>query len=137
MKANKNLMGGFGNQIDLLNTMGGGLSMTSVNLEETSYAYVVKVKTPSLQGEAYHIEVNGNQLIIYTILSKQTELSAEQEEGSQKVLIPSFIRSFPLPPLVVDKNRIEAVFEEGELKVIVPKNPQVEEKPRKIEIRYN
>jgi HSP20 family molecular chaperone IbpA len=61
---------------------------------------------------------------------------AEQEENTQRVLIPSFIRSFPLSPFV-DKDRIEAVFEAGELKVIVPKNPQPEEKPRKIEIRYN
>jgi HSP20 family protein len=136
MKANKNLMGGFGNQIDLLNTMGGGLSMTSVNVAETQHGYIIKVKTPSLQGEAYQIEVNQNQLIIYTILNNHAELLAEQEENTQRVLIPSFIRSFPLSPFV-DKDRIEAVFEAGELKVIVPKNPQPEEKPRKIEIRYN
>ena len=134
MKLNKNLLGGFGNQIDLLNTMGGGMSMTSLNIMETEHGYVINVKSPSLNSEAYHIEINQNQLVVYTLLNKQTQLQSDQEAESQKAIIPSFIRSFPLPESV-SKKGIEAVFEEGELKILVPTKPRTKEKTRKIEIR--
>jgi HSP20 family protein len=134
MKPNKNLLGVFGNQIDLLNTMGGGLSMTSLDIAETEHGYAINVKTPSLSSEAYHIEINQNQLIIYTLLNKQAQMYSEQETEGPKAIIPSFIRSFPLPEFV-NKKGIEAVFEEGELKILVPVKPRTEEKPRKIEIR--
>jgi HSP20 family protein len=134
MKLNKNLMGGFGNQIDLLNTMGGGMSLTLVNLAETPHGYVINVKTPSLNSEAYHVEINQNQLIIYTLLNKVSQVQSGQETNGQQVIIPSFVKAFPLPDFV-DKNRIEASFEEGELRVLVPVKPRTEEKPRKIEIK--
>jgi HSP20 family protein len=134
MKLNKNWTGGFGKQIDWLNTIGGGMSLTSVNLAETPYGYVINVKTPSLNSEAYHVEINQNQLIIYTILNKAGQLQPGQESNGQEVMIPSFVKAFPLPDFV-DKKQIEATFEEGELRVLVPVKPRTEEKPRKIEIK--
>jgi HSP20 family protein len=134
MKSNKNLLGVFGNQIDLLNTMGGGLSMTSLDIAETDHGYVINVKTPSLNSEAYHIEINQDQLIVYTLLNQQAQVQADYEGEGQQAIMPSFIRSFPLPAFV-NKKGIEAVFEEGELKILVPTKPRTEEKPRKIEIR--
>lgn len=134
MKLNKHLTGGFGNQIDWLNTMGGGMSLTSVDIAETPYGYVINVKTPSLNSEAYHVEINQNQLIVYTLLNQASQVQPGRERNDQSVIIPSFIKSFPLPDFV-DKKRIEATFEEGELRVLVPVKPQTQEKPRKIEIK--
>ena len=134
MKLNKHLTGGFGNQIDWLNTMGGGMSQTSVNLVQTPHGYVINVKTPSLNSEAYHVEINQNQLIIYTLLNQAIQVQPGQETDGQQVIIPSFVKAFPLPDFV-DKKQIEATFEEGELRVLVPVKPRTEEKPRKIEIK--
>ena len=134
MKLNKNLMGSFCNQIDLLNTMGGGMSLTSVSIAETPHGYVINVKTPSLNNEAYHVEINQNQLIIYTLLNTAGQVQPGQETNGQQVVLPSFVKAFPLPDFV-DKKRIEATFEEGELRVLVPVKPRTEEKPRKIEIK--
>ena len=135
MKLNKNLMGSFGNQIDLLNTMGGGMSLTSVSIAETPHGYVINVKTPSLNREAYHVEINQNQLIIYTLLNTAGQVQPGQETNGQQVVLPSFVKAFPLPDFV-DKKQIEATFEEGELRVMVPVKPRTEEKPRKIEIKF-
>jgi|GEM_PF-594986 len=135
MKLNKNLMGSFGNQIDLLNTMGGGMSLTSVSIAETPHGYVINVKTPSLNSEAYHVEINQNQLIIYTLLNTAGQVQPGQETNGQQVVLPSFVKAFPLPDFV-DKKQIEATFEEGELRVMVPVKPRTEEKPRKIEIKF-
>ena len=136
MKINRNLMGGFGNQIDLLNTLSGGTSMSTVNVSETPQGLAIRVKTPSLGGNAYNIEVNNNQLVIYTVLNRHGRTEPGDEENAQRIVIPSFIRTFPLPDFV-DKENIEAAFEDGELRVIVPLQPRTEEKPRRIDIRQN
>ncbi|MBC7920896.1 MAG: Hsp20 family protein [Ferruginibacter sp.] len=136
MKIDRNLMGGFGNQIDLLNTLSGGISMATVNVSETPQGLTIRIKTPSLGGDAYNIEVNNNQLVVYTVLNHHGRLEFGDEENAQRAVIPSFIRTFPLPSFV-DKDHIEAAFEEGELKVIVPLQPRTEEKPRRIDIRQN
>lgn len=126
-------MGEFGHQIDLLNTLGGGISMTTVNITDTPQGFVIRIKTPSLTSEAYNIEINQNQLIIYIVLNNAL-LNSDKEVNSKQVVIPSFVKTIPLSDLV-DKQRIEAISEEGELRIIVPRKPQVEEKPRKIDIK--
>ena len=136
MKANKNLMGSFGNQIDLLNTLSGGISMTSVEVDETPHSVVIRMKTPAVSGDAYNIEMARNQLTIYTLLNNRAGLRVDQEEKAPRVFIPSFVKAFPLPAHA-DGANIEASFEEGELRVIIPLNPLMEEKPRRIMIKHN
>ena len=134
MKINKNLLGGFGNQIDLLNTLSGGISMSTVDVSETPQGLAIRIKTPSLGSDFYNIEVNNNQLIVYTVLKGHERAEPGDEENAPRGIIPSFIRTFPLPNFV-DKDHIEAAFEDGELKVIVPLQPRTEEKPRRIDIQ--
>jgi HSP20 family protein len=135
MKANNNILGEFGQQIDLLNTLGGGISMTTVNVTNTPQGFVIRIKTPSLSSEAYNIEINQNQLIIYSVLPSYTPLQHSEEVNPKPIAIPSFLKVFPLSDLV-DIKGIEAISEEGELRVIVPLKPRIEEAPRKIDIKH-
>ncbi len=128
-------MGEFGQQIDLLNTLGGGISMTTMNTTDTPQGFIIRIKTPSLSSEAYNVEINQNQLIIYAVLNNYALMEHGKEVKPKRVVIPSFLKTFPLSDLV-DKKGIEAISEEGELRIIVPLKPQVEEKPRKIDIKH-
>ena len=71
MKTNKNILGVFGSQIDMLNTLGGGISMTSMDVTKTPHNLLITLRTPSLDGEAYTIEVNQNQLVVYSVINNR------------------------------------------------------------------
>ncbi|CAN5115686.1 hypothetical protein BH23BAC1_BH23BAC1_14030 [soil metagenome] len=128
MKFNKDLITEIANQIDLLNTINGGVSMTSVDIIQGEDNFTIKVKTPGINKYAYHVEISNNKLLIFTLLQ------VDKIEGT--VQVPSFVKYFPIPK-DVDSDEIEAVYEDGVLKVIVPFNKDnLVQKQRKIDINY-
>lgn len=128
MKFNKEILTEIANQIDLLNTINGGVSMTSVNIVQGEDNFTIKVKTPGINKYAYHVELNNNKLLIYTLLQ------VEKNDGA--VQVPSFVKYFPIPK-DVNSDEIEAVYEGGELNVIVPFNSYNQgQNQRKIDINY-
>lgn len=133
MKANKNLLGNLGPQIDLLNTLGGGISMTTLNMYETEHSLVISVQTPSIPGDNYLIEVKQRNLYIYSMLKINSFNKSEQL--SNELSVPAFVKVFPLP-ITVDENKIEANYENGELKIILPFRPKSDNEPKKIKINY-
>jgi HSP20 family protein len=127
MKFNKDLLTEIANQIDLINTINGGVSMTSVNIIQEADHYIIKVKTPGINKFAYHVELTNNKILIYTLL--------KVDKRDSEVEVPSFIQYFPIPN-EVNTDDIQADFEDGELKVKVPFNNEQEQMVRKININY-
>jgi HSP20 family protein len=128
MKFNKDILTEIANQIDLLITINGGVSMTSVDIVQGVDNFTIKVKTPGINKYAYQVEINNNKLLIYTLIQ------VERNEGA--VQLPSFVKYFPIPK-DVNFDEIEAVYEDGELKVIVPYNTENKvQNQRKIDINY-
>lgn len=108
-----NAFKGLGNQLDKLNTISGGVVMTSMDLLQNQDGFVANVSTPTLGEENYHIEVQNNQLRLFVFLNDSLHTS------DAKAKVPSFFRVFPIPPFV-DGEKIEAVFENNELKIYAP-----------------
>ncbi|MDQ3534389.1 MAG: Hsp20 family protein [Bacteroidota bacterium] len=127
MRFSKNFPNEIINHFDLLNTISGGVSMTSVNVLVQDNQFIIKVHTPGLNRFAYHVEVINNMVFIYSLLS----LGKSEEE----IQVPSFVKYIPLPNNA-NAEEIHAVHEDGELKVIVPVNTQQNHKQRKINIEY-
>jgi HSP20 family protein len=127
MKFNKEILTEIANQIDLINTINGGVSMTSVNVVQEDDHFIIKVKTPGINKFAYHVELTNNKILIYTLI--------KVDKRDSEVEIPSFVQYFPIPN-DVNGDDIQADFEDGELKVKVPFNNDQEQKVRKIEIKY-
>ena len=98
------------------------LTMPAVNIKEDKDAFRICVAAPGLEKKDFNIDVDGNML---TISSEKEENKEEKDERHtrREYNYSSFNRSFTLPDAVIT-DKIEAVYEGGELKVILPKKDE-------------
>ena len=87
-------------QIDLLNTLGGGVSETYVDVKKYKKGAVINVWAASVDPEAFKVVLNNNQLSVFSVL---------QSKENPAMAAPLFNRTFMLPPQV-DLGRVEAVY---------------------------
>lgn len=106
----KELLKNIALQIDLLNTLGGGVSETYVDIKKYNKGAVINVWAACVDPEAFKIVLHNNQLTIFSVL---------QSKENPGMAAPLFNRTFMLPPQV-DLGRVEAVYQEGQLKVKLP-----------------
>ena len=111
-------------QIDLLNTLGGGVSETYVDIKKYKKGAVINVWAASVDPEAFKVVLNNNQLSVFSVL---------QSKENPAMAAPLFNRTFMLPPQV-DLGRVEAMYQEGQLKVKLPYYENTGH-PREIEIK--
>lgn len=121
-----NILGEFVNHLDLLNTIGGGMAMTNVSAHENGSNLIIKLKTPCMEAENYHVEIVENVLRVFSTLN------TESAEGTTKT--PFFVRGFPIP-YYVNSEKIEAVFDDKELKIFLPYNEKFKAAPKVVEIK--
>ncbi len=94
-------------------------------VDETKTHYNFKFDMPGLKKEDIKIEVSNNRLIV----SGERKQERKEEDGKSyfsEVSYGSYSRSFNLPS-TVNKDKIEAKYDNGVLSVSVPKtdNPEV------------
>ena len=65
MKAIENVFSGTGGQIDLLNTLYGGSSMTTMDVQREEDRLVITLSAPSVTAPAFNVLVEGHKLVIY------------------------------------------------------------------------
>ncbi len=98
------------------------LSVPAVNVTEDKDQYRISVAAPGLKKNDFNIDVNGNLLTI----SAETESSKEEKEKKftrREYNYSSFSRTFTLPE-AINKEKIDAVYENGELKLVLPKKEE-------------
>jgi HSP20 family protein len=126
-----NMWRGFLKQIDLMNTLNGGVSMASMNMEETEDSLVITVSAPGLSPESFNIFIDHNKLIVFSTIPDR---HADEENGVP-MQIPMFYKAFDIP-YFVDGNKIDAIYEEGVLKVTLPYRQKRTTLQRKIDIKH-
>jgi HSP20 family protein len=100
------------------------MKVPAVNVKESKDNYTVSLAAPGLKKEDFKIDIEGNML---TISSEKEETKEEKDEKftRKEYNYSSFSRSFTLPD-EVNKEKIEAVYQDGVLKMILPKNEQAQ-----------
>ncbi|KFF02577.1 Hsp20/alpha crystallin family protein [Chryseobacterium luteum] len=110
-------------------------TLPSVNIKEREEAFEVEVAAPGMQKEDFKITLNGNLLTI----SSSREDKDEENNGKftrKEFSYQSFQRSFELAKDVVDDENIEAKYENGVLRLTIPKKEDAKtQAPRLIEIQ--
>ena len=129
----KNILKDFVYQIDAINTITGGTIATMVNVEKGDDKLVIQVNAPSINSDSFNIYVHGNQLVVYTTLNDLDEI-ADEDEQSSRHMAPIFNRTFNIPA-TVDKEQIDAIFEEGRLKILLPYGANQNAPAKRIDIR--
>ena len=105
---------------------GGLLSKTmnvpAVNITEQKNDYLVSLAAPGLKKEDFKIDVDGNML---TISSEKEETREEKDKKftRKEYSYSSFSRSFTLPE-EINKEKIEAKYEDGVLKISLPRKEE-------------
>ncbi|SFS33334.1 Hsp20/alpha crystallin family protein [Lutibacter maritimus] len=106
-------------------------TLPAVNIKEDDEQFVVKVAVPGMDKKDFNINLDNNILTIQS--EKEAENNDESENYTRKEYsYQSFRRSFTLPKNVVDSDKIEANYVNGELQIIIPKLEIAKPKPIKL-----
>ena len=118
MKAVENVFQGTGGQVDLLNTLYGGSSQTTMKVEREDEGLVIKLSAPGVSANSFNVLVEGNKLVLYTLLVSTSNRQVE-DGGSQRLAVPMFLRVLDIPSFV-NTDQIEAVHKHGQVLVTLP-----------------
>lgn len=103
--------------------MGRIMTVPAVNIVEDKNDYKVSLAVPGMKKDDFNIDVEGNMLTI----SSEKEVSKEEKDekyNRKEYSYSSFSRSFTLPE-EVNREKIEAKYEDGLLKLVIPKKDEV------------
>lgn len=98
------------------------MTVPAVNILENKEDYKVSLAVPGMKKEDFNIDVEGNMLSISC--EKEENKEEKEEQFTRKEYnYSSFSRSFTLPE-GVNKEKIEAKYEDGVLKLVLPKREE-------------
>ncbi|MDP3434828.1 MAG: Hsp20/alpha crystallin family protein [Bacteroidota bacterium] len=109
-------------------------TLPSVNIREDENGFEVDMAAPGFEKKDFKIELINNLLTISSEKKVETETKEGQQFTRQEFSYQSFTRSFTLPN-TVEGEKIQAKYENGILKVAIPKKEEAKPKPvKQIEI---
>ncbi len=97
-------------QLDLLNTLGGGIAQAQMRIDKLKKGVVIRVAAPSVSPENIHVVLNNDRMTVYGEFRHQPE---------DQLGAPLFTRILDLPANL-DLSRIDAIHENNELQVRIP-----------------
>ena len=112
------------------------VNIPSVNVIENENGFTLELAAPGVAREDFSLNIEKDRLVIS---SEKKTTEEEKEEGKysrREFNYSAFSRSFHLPK-TIDKDAINASYENGVLTITLPKKAEVvrEEQGRTIEIR--
>jgi len=98
------------------------MNVPAVNITEQDNQYMVTLAAPGLKKDDFKIDVDGN---IITISTEKEETKEEKEKSytRKEYNYSTFSRSFTLPE-EINKEKIEAKYENGELHISLPRKEE-------------
>jgi len=101
---------------------GRAMNVPAVNISEQKDNYLVSLAVPGVKKEDLKIDVDGNML---TISSEKEESNEEKDKKftRREYSYSSFSRSFTLPE-EINKEKIDARYEDGVLKISLPRKEE-------------
>ena len=108
-------------------------NVPSVNISDSPDSYHIELAAPGLRKEGFKVNVERDMLTIST--EKKTESSEGDKSYTRREFnYTAFTRSFTLPESA-DVDRIQASYQEGVLKLHLPKKEEAKAISRQIEIQ--
>ena len=101
------------------------------NVIESDKEFVLELIAPGFEKNDFNISLENDVLNI----SMEKEESQEKNDGKynrREYTFSNFKRSFNLPENTIESNNIEAKYESGVLRVILPKHEDSQPQPAKI-----
>jgi len=113
--------------------LGSGVWAPPVDILETPESIFIIVELPGLDKKSIHVEVKEN---VITLKGERKFVKGIKEEQYHRIerYYGKFIRSFNLPSSV-EKDKAEARFKDGILKVTLPKSQKI--KPQQVTVEVH
>ncbi|WP_143306409.1 Hsp20/alpha crystallin family protein [Chitinophaga vietnamensis] len=109
------------------------LTVPAVNISEDKDSYKVSMACPGIKKEDLKIDVDGKVLTI-SAESEETKEEKEKTYSRQEYNYSSFSRSFTLPE-TVQLDKIEAHYDDGVLKLKLPKKEEVKQASQSMQVK--
>ncbi|UOB17048.1 Hsp20/alpha crystallin family protein [Abyssalbus ytuae] len=107
-------------------------TVPAVNVKETDNNFSIELAVPGMKKDDFNVEVDENILTISAETKTEKEDKAEDGKYMRKEFSYStFKRSFTLPETVNDEE-IKASYEDGVLKLVLPKREEALPKPKRL-----
>lgn len=109
-----------------------GSTLPAVNVKETPESFEVEMAAPGMQKEDFKVELNNNILTISSEKEYEKQQNESEKYSRKEFSYQSFQRSFHLSKEAVDADNIEAKYENGVLRLRIPKREEVKQKPSRL-----
>jgi HSP20 family protein len=109
-----------------------GTTVPAVNIKETKKGFEVEMAAPGMTKKDFTVELEGNLLTITSETNNQTEENEGVKYSRREFSYQSFQRSFTLPKDVVDSDNINAKYEDGVLRLLIPKKEEAKQRPPRL-----
>jgi HSP20 family protein len=107
-------------------------TIPAVNIKESAENYEVEVAAPGMTKDDFKVELDGTNLTISSEKTSQHEEGEDKKYSRREFSYQSFQRSFNLQKNVVDVDKIEAKYENGVLRLLIPKREEAKQKPPRL-----
>ena len=108
------------------------VTVPAVNIKETETDFTVELAVPGKKKDDFNVEVNNDVLTISSETKTENEEKANDGKYTRREFsYSSFKRSFTLPE-TVDEDKIKASYEDGVLRLALPKKEEALPKPKKL-----
>ena len=105
-------------------------NLPAVNIKESEEGFELELAIPGFQKEDFNIELDNELLTISSEVKDESE-TKEENYTRKEFSFSSFRRSFTLPE-TVDGGKINATYEDGILKLALPKKDEALPKPKRL-----
>jgi HSP20 family protein len=109
-----------------------GNSLPAVNIKETPENFLVEMAAPGMEKKDFKIELDGNALTISSEKQNESEDKDGENYSRKEFSYQSFYRTFHLPKEVVNADKIQAKYENGLLRLEIPKREEAKQKPARL-----
>lgn len=106
-------------------------SIPAVNITENDNEFNVEVAAPGMKRDDFIIELNNGVLSIESQKNQENEETTDQNYTRKEFAYMSFKRTFTLAEDLIDEDKISAKYEDGLLKIVLPKKEEARPKPAK------
>ena len=104
-----------------------GITLPKVNIKETANDFAVEMAVPGLKKSDFQIDID-NQVLSISTETKEDNEHKEENYTRREFGYSSFKRTFTLPESV-NADKINAIYNEGILSILLPKKEEAKQKP--------
>jgi HSP20 family protein len=111
-------------------------TLPAVNIAENNEAFLVEMAAPGMRKEDFTIELENEVLKISSYKENNQDTKEGERYTRREFSYQSFQRTFHLPKTVVDDSKIQAKYQDGVLRIMIPKKEEAKAlPPRQIKVQ--